>query len=86
MFGSEIRSTSEDVLSALKRHSSIAQNQKTFDSKFPRINRGSKWSNGRYTSSRSMDESGNSKNIQDTWNTKARSMSPPEQKVFIRFS
>lgn len=86
VFGSEIRSTSDNVLSALKRHSSIAQNQKPFDSKFQRINGGPKWSSGRYRNSGSMDESGNSQSIQDTWNTKARHISPPEQKVFIRIA
>ncbi|KAJ1432394.1 P-loop containing nucleoside triphosphate hydrolase [Sesbania bispinosa] len=80
VFGSEIRSTSEDVLSALKRHSSIAQNQKPLDSKFPRTNKGSKWSSRRYMDSRSKDESGNSKSIQDIWNTKSRNIGPPEQK------
>ncbi|KAK7290458.1 hypothetical protein RIF29_04899 [Crotalaria pallida] len=83
VFGSEIRSTSDDVLSALKRHSSIAHNQKPSDSKFPRINRGSKWSSDRYRNSRSVDESSNSKTIQETWNTKARSTGPPEQKILL---
>ncbi|KAF1897159.1 hypothetical protein Lal_00034862 [Lupinus albus] len=83
VFGSEIRSTSDDVLSALKRHSSIAQNQKPFDSKFPRINRGSKWSSDKYRNARSVDDSGNSKSTQDTWNTKSRSTGPPEQKILL---
>ena len=84
MFRSEIRSTSDDVLSALKRHSSIAQNQRYSDSKFSKINSGARWSSGRYRNSRSMHESGNSKGIQDIPNTKASIVSPPEQKVFIR--
>ncbi|CAL0303132.1 unnamed protein product [Lupinus luteus] len=83
VFGSEIRSTSDDVLSALKRHSSISQNQKPFDSKFPRINRGSKWSSDKYRNARSVDDSGNSKSIQDTWNTKSRGTGPPEQKILL---
>ncbi|KAL2326602.1 hypothetical protein Fmac_025660 [Flemingia macrophylla] len=84
VFGSEIRSTSDDVLSALKRHSSVVHNQKPLNSKFPRTNRGSKWSSGgRYINSRNMDESGSSKSIQDVWNTKSRNIGPPEQKILL---
>ncbi|QCE05592.1 chromosome transmission fidelity protein 18 [Vigna unguiculata] len=84
VFGSEIRSTSDDVLSALKRHSSIVHNQKPLNSKFPRKNGGSKWSNGgRYVNSVSMDESGSSKSIQDAWSTKSRNIGPPEQKILL---
>ncbi|WVY98392.1 hypothetical protein V8G54_030543 [Vigna mungo] len=81
VFGSEIRSTSDDVLSALKRHSSIVHHQKPLNSKFPRKNGGSKWSNGGgYVNSVSMDDSGSSKSIQDAWSTKSRNIGPPEQK------
>ncbi|XP_020231896.1 chromosome transmission fidelity protein 18 homolog [Cajanus cajan] len=84
VFGSEIRSTSDDVLAALKRHSSVVHNQKPLNSKFPRMNGGSKWSNGkRYINSRSMEESGSSKSIQDVWNTKSRNIGPPEQKILL---
>ncbi|MED6218397.1 hypothetical protein PIB30_026360 [Stylosanthes scabra] len=92
VFGSEIRSTSDDVLSALKRHSSVAhnhrhssvaQNQRPFNSKFSRINRGNKWSSGRYKNSRSMDESGNSKGNEDILNTRTTNVGPPEQKILL---
>ncbi|XP_047162022.1 chromosome transmission fidelity protein 18 homolog isoform X1 [Vigna umbellata] len=84
VFGSEIRSTSDDVLSALKRHSSIVHNQKPLNSKFPRKNGGSKWSNGgRYVNSVSMDDSGSSKSTQDAWSTKSRNIGPPEQKILL---
>ncbi|TKY53598.1 Chromosome transmission fidelity protein 18-like [Spatholobus suberectus] len=84
VFGSEIRSTSDDILSALKRHSSIVHNQKPLNSKFPRMNGGPRWSNGRsYINSRSMDESGSSKSIQEVWNTKSRNISPSEQKILL---
>ncbi|RZB42836.1 chromosome transmission fidelity protein 18 homolog isoform X1 [Glycine soja] len=84
VFGSEIRSTSDDVLSSLKRHSSIVHNQKPLNSKFPRMNGGPKWSNGRrYINARSMDESGSSKSIQDVWNAKSRNIGPPEQKILL---
>ena len=77
VFGSEIRSTSEEVLSALKRHSTIAQHHKP-------LNRGQKWSNGRYINSRGIDESDNSKSIQDVLNKKAKHVGPPEQKVITK--
>lgn len=83
MFGSEIRSTSEDVLSALKRHSSISHNQKPLGSGFPRTKGGHVWSNNRYTNSRSRDGSDNSKSSQDTHNTKTRNIGAPEQKVLL---
>ncbi|RDX92278.1 Chromosome transmission fidelity protein 18-like protein, partial [Mucuna pruriens] len=84
VFGSEIRSTSDDVLSALKRHSSIVHNQKPSNSKFPRMNGGSKWSKERrFINSRSMEESGSSKSVQDVWNTKSRNIGRPEQKILL---
>ncbi|KAK7393195.1 hypothetical protein VNO78_21713 [Psophocarpus tetragonolobus] len=84
VFGSEIRSTSDDVLSSLKRHSSVVHNQKPLNSKFSRMNGGSKWSNGsRYINSRSMDEGGSSKSTQDVYNTKSRNIGPPEQKILL---
>ncbi|XP_027330673.1 chromosome transmission fidelity protein 18 homolog isoform X2 [Abrus precatorius] len=84
VFGSEIRSTSDNVLTALKWHSSIVHNQKSLNSKFQRMNGGSKWSSGgRYTNSRSMDESGSSKSIQDAWDAKTRNISPPEEKILL---
>ncbi|KAI4346173.1 hypothetical protein L6164_013246 [Bauhinia variegata] len=83
VFGSEIRSTSDEVLSSLKRHSSIAQHQKPLHSKFPRMNRGPKWSNGGYKHSRSTDDSDDSKSIQDTWNKKVKHIGPPEQKILL---
>ncbi|XP_058724350.1 uncharacterized protein LOC131595863 [Vicia villosa] len=83
VFGSEIRSTSEDVLSALKRHSTISHNQKPMGSGFPRTKGGHVWSNNRYTNSRSRDESDNSKSSQDTHNTKTRNIGAPEQKILL---
>ncbi|CAJ1967958.1 unnamed protein product [Sphenostylis stenocarpa] len=84
VFGSEIRSTSDDVLSALKRHSSTVHNKKPLNSKFPGKNGGPKWSNGgRYINSTRMDESGSSKRIQDVRNMKSRNIGPPEQKILL---
>ncbi|GLT72910.1 hypothetical protein SLA2020_448050 [Shorea laevis] len=84
VFGSEIRSTSDEVLSALRRHSSIAQHQKHSDSNFLRKNRGPRWRNERFENSNNLDhENSNSKGIQDSWNKKSRLTGPPEQKLLL---
>ncbi|QHO16055.1 Ubiquinone biosynthesis protein [Arachis hypogaea] len=64
-----------------ERHSSVAQTQRPFNSKFSRTNRGAKWSSGRYKNSRSMDESSNSQGIEDILNTRTTNVGPPEQKA-----
>lgn len=82
VFGSEIRSTSDEVLSALKRHSSIAQHQKHSDSNFLRKNRGLRWRNERFRNSNNLDhENSISKGVQDSWNKNSRLTGPPEHKV-----
>jgi len=82
VFGSEIRSTSDEVLSALKRHSSIAQHQKHSDSNFLRKNRGPRWRNERFRNSNNLDhENSISKGVQDSLNKNSRLTGPPEHKV-----
>ncbi|KAK4266311.1 hypothetical protein QN277_027254 [Acacia crassicarpa] len=83
VFGSEICSTSDEVLSSLKRHSTVVQNQKPLDSKFQRTIGGPKWSNHRYRNSKSMDESGSSKSFQDILTRKVKHTGPPEQKILL---
>ncbi|KAK8548044.1 hypothetical protein V6N12_060971 [Hibiscus sabdariffa] len=83
VFGSEIRSTSDEVLSALRRHSST-QHKKSFDSDFSRKSRGHTWSNGSYRPINDMDHgTNNAKGMQDLWNKKSRLTGPPEQKVLL---
>ncbi|PRQ35872.1 putative ATPase, AAA-type, core, P-loop containing nucleoside triphosphate hydrolase [Rosa chinensis] len=83
VFGSEIRSTSDEVLSALKRHSSITQHQKLSESKFPRSNRGSRWNNEKIKHFNGMNhENTNSKSVQELSNN-SRSTGPPEQKILL---
>ncbi|CAN1790029.1 Chromosome transmission fidelity protein 18 homolog [Linum perenne] len=85
VFGSEIISTSDEVLSALRRHSTVSQHQKVSDTAFTRKTRGYKWANGngrRYD--RSSDfENDNSKQPQDVVNKKTRPSGPPEQKILL---
>ncbi|KAL4312022.1 hypothetical protein GQ457_01G023010 [Hibiscus cannabinus] len=83
VFGSEIRTTSDEVLSALRRHSST-QHKKSFDSDFSRKSRGHTWSNGSYRPVNDMDHgTNNAKGMQDLWNKKSRLTGPPEQKVLL---
>ncbi|KAG6731295.1 hypothetical protein I3842_01G122700 [Carya illinoinensis] len=84
VFGSEIRSTSDEVLSALRRHSSIAQHQKHLNSNFLRKNRGPKWHNERFRNSNHLEnESSNLQGLQDSWNKKSRLTGLPEQKILL---
>lgn len=85
VFRSEICSTSEEVLSALKRHSTVVQNKKPVVSKFQRMSGGPKWSNDRYRHSKSMDEISTPKSFQDISNRKAKHTGPPEHKVIIGY-
>lgn len=86
VFGSEVRSTSSEVLSALRRHSSSAQHQKFFRSNFQMNSRGPRWNKENFKQSNDLDNNtGNSKGIQDLWNKKSRSTGPPEQKVWLFF-
>lgn len=84
VFGAEIRSTSDDVLSALRRHSTT-QYQRSFDSKFSN-SKGYRWKNGSY---RKSANSGNGndelKGIQGLLDKKSRVTGPPEQKVTTVF-
>ncbi|XP_050375424.1 uncharacterized protein LOC126792944 [Argentina anserina] len=83
VFGSEIRSTSDEVLTALKRHSSVTQHQKLSESKFPRDNRGSRWNNEKYKQFNGKShENTNSKSVQALAN-KSRSTGLPEQKILL---
>ncbi|KAF3457642.1 hypothetical protein FNV43_RR02300 [Rhamnella rubrinervis] len=83
VFGSEVKSTPADVLSALRRHSSTVQHRKFSDSKFPSKNRGSRWNKEDFSHSSDVDDKDTSKGIQDLWNKKSRSTGPPEQKILL---
>ncbi|XP_043720453.1 chromosome transmission fidelity protein 18 homolog [Telopea speciosissima] len=84
VFGSEIRNTTDDVLSALRRHSVRSQNQKSsemssFGKKkgFPLSYQTLRQSNDAFK------ENDKLKNIQELWNKKSRTTSPLEQKVLL---
>ncbi|KAA3455738.1 chromosome transmission fidelity protein 18-like protein [Gossypium australe] len=83
VFGSEIRSTSDEVLSALRRHSST-QHKKSFDLDFSRKHRGRRWINGNNNHIDNVDHGTNNlKGMQDFWNKNSRLTGPPEQKILL---
>ncbi|KAL1188776.1 Replication factor C subunit 1 [Cardamine amara subsp. amara] len=83
VFGSEIKSTTEEVLSALKRHSTTSHHQKS-DSAFTRkkqFNRWNKESSG-YPKNSDVSNSNITDKI-DLWNKKSKLTGPPEQKILL---
>ena len=82
VFGSEIRTTSDDVFSSLRRHSSVAQHQKFSNRSFSGKNREFKLSKETFKVQNGLDlENNDSKGIPELWNKKANGSGPPEQKV-----
>ncbi|KAL5542552.1 hypothetical protein UlMin_010262 [Ulmus minor] len=84
VFGSELRSTSNEVLSALKRHTSFTQHQKLSDSNFLRKNRGTRWNKENFRNSNDLDQiNSNSKGDQDLWSKKSNNTGPLEHKILL---
>ncbi|KAF5199465.1 Chromosome transmission fidelity protein 18-like protein [Thalictrum thalictroides] len=84
VFGSEIRSTNDDVLSALKRHSSVTHHQKVSDTSFTSKNRRSPYTNTNSVNSNNMgQERNNLEGFHGVWDKKARAAGPPDHKVLL---
>ncbi|PSS24093.1 Chromosome transmission fidelity protein [Actinidia chinensis var. chinensis] len=84
VFGSEIRTTSDDVFSSLRRHSSVAQHQKFSNRSFSGKNREFKLSKETFKVQNGLDlENNDSKGIPELWNKKANGSGPPEQKILL---
>ncbi|KAJ8747494.1 hypothetical protein K2173_014393 [Erythroxylum novogranatense] len=83
VFGSEIRSTSNEVLSALRRHSSVTQHQKHFDAAFLRKTGRQRFSTGNTSNSNSSHNVNNLKGFQEMWHKKSSLTGPPEQKILL---
>lgn len=82
VFGSEIKSTTDDVLSSLKRHTSVAQHQKVSNRGYFGKNRESRFREEKFKAHNNLDQGNNdSNNIQELWNKKHKVSGPPEQKV-----
>lgn len=82
VFGSEIKSTEDDVLSSLKRHSLGSQQSKSYSRNFFRNNRESAFTKGTPRTHNYQNQDNNSsKNIPEQWEKQRRQSSPPEEKV-----
>uniref|UniRef100_A0A1J3DBC7 Chromosome transmission fidelity protein 18 homolog n=3 Tax=Noccaea caerulescens TaxID=107243 RepID=A0A1J3DBC7_NOCCA len=83
VFGSEIRSTTDEVLSALKRHSTTSHHQKS-DSAFTRKNQFKRWSKESFSYPQKSDVSNsNTTDNHDLWNKKSKLTGHPEQKILL---
>ncbi|CAH8282997.1 unnamed protein product [Eruca vesicaria subsp. sativa] len=83
VFGSEIRSTTDEVLSALKRHSTPSHRQKS-DSAFTRKKEFNRWNKERSTYPTNSDVSNSdTTDNHDLLNKKSKLVGPPEQKILL---
>ncbi|KAI3459626.1 hypothetical protein Pfo_016289 [Paulownia fortunei] len=84
VFGSEIKSTTEDVLSALRRHSSVSQHFKQSTKSSFGNNRETRFSKDIPRAHSELDKENNiSQGIQEIWDKRHKSSGPPEQKILL---
>ncbi|XP_020107967.1 chromosome transmission fidelity protein 18 homolog isoform X2 [Ananas comosus] len=84
VFGSQIRTTTDDVLSALRRHSSAIHQQKFANNKFFAKNNGASVKSQNLNSSKvGGRETSFSKGINNLWAKKSMVSNSPEQKVLL---
>ncbi|XP_052190322.1 uncharacterized protein LOC127800007 isoform X14 [Diospyros lotus] len=84
VFGSEIRTTGDEVLSALRRHSSAAQHQKLSDRSFPGKSRGSRFGTKTFKVYNDLGlENNDPKGVSELWKKKNKGSGPPEHKILL---
>ncbi|KAI4342598.1 hypothetical protein MLD38_027207 [Melastoma candidum] len=84
VFGSEIRSTADEVLSALRRHSSITHHKATCYPVNFKANRGQQWSKDRFQHPQnSYSRDHDAKTASEKWAKNSSITGPPEQKVLL---
>ncbi|PIA36193.1 hypothetical protein AQUCO_03400244v1 [Aquilegia coerulea] len=84
VFGSEIRSTDDEVLSALKRHSSVTHHPKVSDTSFTSKNRRPPYTKTNSVNSNDMGHGRNNlEGFHGLWDKKARAAGPPDHKVLL---
>lgn len=82
VFGSEIKSTTDDVLTSLKRHSTGSHHLKQSSKSFSRNSRETRFKSDRHDADNELDKENNtSVGMQEMWDNKQKTSSPPEQKV-----
>ncbi|XP_047975329.1 chromosome transmission fidelity protein 18 homolog [Salvia hispanica] len=84
VFGSEIKSTTDDVLTSLRRHSTGSHHLKQSSRSFSRNNRETRFNKDMMKADMELDKENNtSPGIQEMWDKKNKSSGPPEQKVLL---
>ncbi|KAL0366754.1 UNVERIFIED_CONTAM: Chromosome transmission fidelity protein 18 [Sesamum radiatum] len=84
VFGSEIMSTTDDVLSALRRHSSGSQHSKQFSKSYFGNNKETRLSRNTLGARNDLNkENSISHGIQDMRENRHKGLSPPEQKILL---
>lgn len=87
VFGSDIRTTTDEVLSSLRRHSTVSQHQKSARRSFSRNNRGPTLSKENFEVNNGLGlENNDTKGIQESWNKKTKGpgpAGPPERKILL---
>ncbi|KAL5702496.1 hypothetical protein ACHQM5_027709 [Ranunculus cassubicifolius] len=84
VFGSDIRSTDKDVLSALKRHSSVTPQRKVSDTSFTSKTRRAPFTSFNPSHSNNFTrDSSIAEGISGLWNKKSGDIGPPENKVLL---
>uniref|UniRef100_A0A1D1XQK4 Chromosome transmission fidelity protein 18 homolog n=1 Tax=Anthurium amnicola TaxID=1678845 RepID=A0A1D1XQK4_9ARAE len=84
VFGSQIRATSDDVLAALRRHSSMTQHQKTFDNNSVFGKKLTPLNDQLFKQPKDADhKNDNLKDTSELWTKKSKAINTPEQKVLL---
>ncbi|MQL77015.1 hypothetical protein Taro_009412 [Colocasia esculenta] len=84
VFGCPIQATSDDVLFALRRHSTITQHQKPFDNKNAFGKKLTPLDGQMSNQSKNMDDENDTlKGSGDLWSKKSKTNNTPEQKIMV---
>ncbi|KAL3828358.1 hypothetical protein ACJIZ3_017160 [Penstemon smallii] len=83
VFGSEIKSTTDDVLSSLKRHSLGSHHSKQSVKSYFGNKRESRFGRDAQRTHNELDKENISHGIQETGDKKRKSFGPPEQKILL---
>ncbi|KAL6971104.1 hypothetical protein U1Q18_030786 [Sarracenia purpurea var. burkii] len=84
VFGSDIRTTGDEVLSSLRRHSSVSQHQKLSDRSFTGKSSESRLKNETFKVHNALDRENNDPKItREIWNKKTKGSGPPERKILL---
>ncbi|XP_047324218.1 chromosome transmission fidelity protein 18 homolog [Impatiens glandulifera] len=84
VFGSCIKTTTDDVLSSLRLHSSVSENQKLSGKRFPGKQKESWFMKESSTETKNNEKDDNGlKAIKDPWSKKSKVSSPLEQKILL---